>query len=69
MTALYEQIDVVPTQTFILDGVQWLPHYRDRVFVSPGYPRQNKRVMGADELRDFGATERMEMLWSRGWLK
>jgi len=50
-----------------LNGVTFLPHYRNRtIFVSPGYPLHNKMRFTDVEMQLMGAKPKMERLWVRG---
>lgn len=40
---------------FELHGIQYLPHYSEPVYVSPGYGRHHWTTYTADELKQRGA--------------
>lgn len=56
----------LPQQVFKLNGVTYVPHYRNRhVFVGPGYPRFTQQFYSATDLINAGALEQTEFLWVR----
>ena len=62
-----EKAPVVDTTTYALNGITYVPHYRnDSIFVGPGYPELNPTKYSAIELLDLGATKQHKHLWTRG---
>ena len=56
----------LPQQVFKLNGVTYVPHYRNRhVFVGPGYPRFTQQRYSVTDLVNAGAKEDTEYLWQR----
>jgi hypothetical protein len=52
--------------TFTLNEITYLPHYQDaKLYVGPGYPRQNKSVYTSAELLAKGAKASMLHIWKR----
>lgn len=50
---------------YILNGIPYLPHYHERVYVRPGYGKQHHETFLAIELKALGA-QTVEMgLWKR----
>lgn len=57
----------VPVRVFVLNGVPYLPHYRNAdVFVGPGYGKHNFKTYSSADLLAAGATPEGKMLWARG---
>ena len=55
-----------PTETYILHGIRYVPHYRNvAVFVGPGYPKQSPSRYTSEDLLSAGAEKDVVMLWSR----
>ena len=67
-----EKAPVVETTTYVLNGITYVPHYRNRaVFVGPGYPRCTTERYSAAKLIDLGAEKQHAFLWHRsvhGWV-
>jgi hypothetical protein len=62
-----DTVDRVENNAYQLNGVTYLPHYRnDGYFVGPGYPTHNRSVYTVSELLTAGASRISLMLWSRG---
>jgi hypothetical protein len=62
-----EKAPVVETTTYVLDGITYVPHYRNSaVFVGPGYPRHTTQRYSALKLIDLGAEKQGKHLWTRG---
>jgi hypothetical protein len=63
----HDTVPLVENYGYQLNGVTYLPHYRnDAFFVGPGYPRHNSAVYTKEELSLSGANKVALMLWSRG---
>lgn len=62
-----EKTPVFETTTYVLNGITYVPHYRNNtIFVGPGYPRTNTTRYAALKLIDLGAEKQTAFLWSRG---
>jgi hypothetical protein len=62
-----EASQLMSHMTYKLDGITYLPHYRNcNVFIGPGYPRANRKRYTSTELINSGAVAVEQMLWSRG---
>lgn len=53
------------TYCYELNGITYLPHYSEPVFVGPGYGRANFTHYTALQLIAHGATLTERMLWPR----
>lgn len=62
----YASKDMIETTVYTLDGVTYVPHYRNSsVYVGPGYPKFTTARYAAHELIDAGAKREERMLWTR----
>lgn len=81
---LIESLAVVgPQPVFVLNGITYVPHYRNPCWVQPGgyikvanhmskideYKEDIETHLSADDLFALGAEVQEDLLWSREWTK
>ena len=54
---------IVATTVYRLNGIPYLPHYRQPVYVAPGHVEKQSREFTEQELLDAGAVAAREFLW------
>lgn len=61
-----DKVGVFKYTVFKLNGVTYVPHYRDvKRYVGPGYPKNNTNVFTTADLFSAGAKPETAMLWKR----
>jgi hypothetical protein len=54
-----------PYTVYARKGITYLPHYRENIYVAPGFAPAASRTYTESELKDLGAIPKTEMLWLR----
>jgi hypothetical protein len=60
-----QKADLYPYRCYRVDETLYIPHYKERYWVGPGYPLATTRVYTNMELINMGAKQEVHLLWKR----